>query len=154
MHAQSLSHVQLFVTAWNVTHQSPLSMGFSRQEYWSGQTFSSSGDPPDPRIEPRSPTLQADSLWSEPLGKLKKTGVGTLSVLQWVFLTQGLNQCLLHCRQILYQLSYQWCLCTPLINIPQLSRFSDSFRTDCPTVSMRKREETQRGKERKKGIKR
>ena len=47
----------------------PLSMGFSRQEYWSGLPFSSPGNLPDPGIEPRSPTLQADALTSEPQGK-------------------------------------------------------------------------------------
>ena len=49
------------------THQAPLSMGFSRQEYWSGLLFPSPGDLPDPGIEPRSPALQADSLPSEPI---------------------------------------------------------------------------------------
>ena len=48
------------VTPWTVTHQAPLSMGSSRQEYWSGFPFSSPGDLPDPGIEPRSPILQAD----------------------------------------------------------------------------------------------
>ena len=50
---------------WTVAHQAPLSMGFSRQEYWSGLPFPSPGDLPDPGIEPRSPTLQADSLLTE-----------------------------------------------------------------------------------------
>ena len=50
-------------------HQSPLSMGFPRQEYWNGLPFSSPGDLPKPGIEPRFPTLQADSLPSEPPGK-------------------------------------------------------------------------------------
>ena len=49
--------------------QAPLSMGFSRQEYWSGLPFPSPGDLPDPGIERRSPTLQADSLPCEPPGK-------------------------------------------------------------------------------------
>ena len=66
---KSLSCVQLFVTLWTVAHQAPLSMGFSRQEYWSGLPFPSAGDLPDPGIEPRSPTLQADALTSEPSGK-------------------------------------------------------------------------------------
>ena len=48
-------------------HQAPLSMGFSRQEYWSGLPFPSPGDLPDPGIEPGSPALEADSLTSEPL---------------------------------------------------------------------------------------
>ena len=62
---QSLSHVQLFVTPGTVAHEVPLSMGFSRQEYWNGLPFPSSGDLPDPGIEPGSPTLQADTLPSE-----------------------------------------------------------------------------------------
>ena len=82
-------------------------MGFSRPEYWSGQPFPSPGDLPNPEIEPRSPTLQADSLPAEPPGKPKNTGVGSLSLLQRIFLTQELNQGLLHCRWILHQLSYQ-----------------------------------------------
>ena len=66
---KSLSCVQLFVTLWTVAHQAPPPMGFSRQEYWSGLPFPSPGDLPDPEIEPRSPTLQADALTSEPPGK-------------------------------------------------------------------------------------
>ena len=61
-----LNCVQLFATPWTVAHQAPPSMGFSRQEYWSGLPFPSPGDLPDPGIEPRSPTLQADALTSEP----------------------------------------------------------------------------------------
>ena len=49
--------------------QAPLSLGFSKQEYWSGLPFPSPGELPDPGIEPRSPALQEDSLLSEPLGK-------------------------------------------------------------------------------------
>ena len=52
-------------------------------------------------------TLQVDSLPAEPQGKSKNTGVGSLSLLQWIFLTQELNCGLLHCRQIFYQLNYQ-----------------------------------------------
>ena len=69
-------------------------------------TFSSPGDLPNPGIEPRSPTLQADSFPVEPQGKPKNTGVGSLSLFQRIFLTQELNQGLLYGRQILYQLSY------------------------------------------------
>ena len=58
-------------------------------------------------IEPRSPTLQVYSLPAEPQGKPKNTGVGSLSLLQRIFPTQELNWGLQHCRQILYQLSYQ-----------------------------------------------
>ena len=62
--------------------------------------------PRDPGIKPRSPALQADSLQSEPPGKPKNTGVGSLVLPQEIFPTQELNPGLLHCRQILYQLSY------------------------------------------------
>ena len=66
MKCQLLSHVQLFVTLWTVACQTPLSMEFSRQEYWSGYSFFSPGNLPDPGIKPGSPALQADSLLSEP----------------------------------------------------------------------------------------
>ena len=66
---KSLSRVQLLVTPWTVAYQAPPSMGFSRQEYWSGLSFSSPGDLPDPEIDPGSPALQADYLPSEPPGK-------------------------------------------------------------------------------------
>ena len=82
-------------------------MEFSRPEYWSGYPFPSPGDLPNPGIKPRSPTLQADPLPAEPQGKPKNTGVGSLSLLQGIFLTQELKQGLLHCRRILYQLSYK-----------------------------------------------
>ena len=64
------------------------------------------GDIPNPGIEPRSPVLQVDSIPSEPPGKSKNTGVGSLSLLQGNFLTQESKWNLLHCRWILYQLSY------------------------------------------------
>ena len=51
-----------FATPWTVARQAPLSMGFSRQEHWSGWSFLFPGDLPDPGIEPRSPSLQAVSL--------------------------------------------------------------------------------------------
>ena len=66
---KSLSRVRLFATPWTVAYQAPQSMGFSRQEYWSGVPFPSPGDLPNPGIEPRSPALQADALTSEPPGK-------------------------------------------------------------------------------------
>ena len=59
---KSLSRVRLFATLWTVAHQAPLSMGFSRQEHWSGLPFPSLGDLPDPGIKPRSRALQADAL--------------------------------------------------------------------------------------------
>ena len=69
--------------------------------------FPSPGDLPSPGIIPTFPALQADCLPAEPQGKPKNTGMGGLSLLQHIFSTQELNQCLLHCRWILYQLSYQ-----------------------------------------------
>ena len=68
---KSLSCVQLFVTRWSVAHQAPQSMGFSRQEYWSGLPFPSPGDLPDLGIKLGSPALQTDALPSEPPGKPK-----------------------------------------------------------------------------------
>ena len=66
---KSLSHVHLFGAPWTVAYQAPPSMGLSRQEYWSGLPFPSPGHLPNPGIEPRSPTLEADALTSEPPGK-------------------------------------------------------------------------------------
>ena len=62
---QSLSHVWFFVTPWTVACQAPLSLEFSRQEYWSGQPFPFPGDLPKPGIEPRFPALQVNSLLLE-----------------------------------------------------------------------------------------
>ena len=70
---QLFSRVRLFATPWTAARQAPLSMGLSRQEYWSGLPCPPPGDLPNPGIESRSPALHADSLLSEPLGKLKNT---------------------------------------------------------------------------------
>ena len=66
------SRVGLFVTPWTVADQAPLSVGFSRQEYWSWLSCPPPGDLPNPGIEPRSPALQTDSWPSEPPGKPRK----------------------------------------------------------------------------------
>ena len=63
---KSLSRIRLFATPWTVAYQVPPSMGFSRQEYWSGLPFPSPRDLPNPGIEPGSPALEADALLSEP----------------------------------------------------------------------------------------
>ena len=75
---KSLSRVRLFATPWTIAHQAPVSMGFSRQEYWSALPFPSPGDLPNPGIKPRSPALQADALTSEPptLKKKNQTNFG------------------------------------------------------------------------------
>ena len=66
---KSLSRVQLFATPWVVAYQTPPSMGFSRQEYWSGLPFPSPGNFPDPEIEPESPVLAGGFFTIEPPGK-------------------------------------------------------------------------------------
>ena len=100
-----LSHsvVSDFATPWTVPHQAPLSMGIlqARILEWIAMPSSRGSS------QPRSPALQADSLPPEPPGKPKNTGVGSLSLLQGIFLTQESNWGFLHCRKILYQLSYQ-----------------------------------------------
>ena len=99
------------------------SIEFCRPGHWSGGPFPSPGDLPNPGIEPRSPTLQADSLPAEPQGKPKNTGVGSLSLLQWVFPTQESNRGRLHCRRILYQVSY---------HIVTKGRLNDSGESEDP----------------------
>ena len=66
--SESASRIQLFVIPWTVAHQAPLSMGFPRQENWSGLPFPSLGDLLDPGSEPKSSVLQADSLPVSHLG--------------------------------------------------------------------------------------
>ena len=86
--------------------QAPLSMGFSRREYWRELPSLSPGNLPDPGVEPMSPAspaLKTDSLLSKPPEKPMNTGVGSLSLLQGIFPTQESNWGLTHCRQILYQ---------------------------------------------------
>ena len=72
---KSLSRVQLFATPWTVAYQAFPSMGFSKQEFWSGLPFPSPGDLPDPRIESGSPAMEADALTSEPPGNRRKAHV-------------------------------------------------------------------------------
>ena len=100
------SPVWFFAMLWTVACHVPLTVGFSRQEYWSGLPYPLLGDLPNPGIKPRSLVLQADSLPTEPPGKSRNIGVGSLSLLQGNFPTQEWNQGLLNCRRILYQLSY------------------------------------------------
>ena len=93
---ESESRVQLFVSSWTVQ----ISLG-------QNTGVGSLSLLPNPIIEPRSPTLQVNSLPAEPQGTPKNTGVGSLSLLQGIFPTQELYGGVLHCRQFLYQLSYQ-----------------------------------------------
>ena len=104
--AESPSHVQLFATPWTVTHQAPLTIGILQGTILEWVAMSSSRGLSQPRDQTQvTPTLQADSLLSETTGKPKNTRVGSLTLLWGIFPTQELNLGLLHCRQILYQLS-------------------------------------------------
>ena len=113
------------------------SWGFSRQEYQSGLPCPPLRDLPNTGIKPRSPTLQADSLPSEPPGNPKNTGVGSLSLLRGIFLIQESNQDLLHCRKILYQLSYQgspYVVYNIYIIFPLADHGISNFPTCLPTL--------------------
>ena len=128
--------------------------GFSKREYWNGLPCLPAWNLPYPGIKPRSPALQADSLPAEPPEKPKSPGVGSLSLLQGIFLTQESKQCLLHCRQILYQLRYQGSpsrhgvlvktLCTgqqvcssmelpplPVISLPHVNKKHNTCQNSC-----------------------
>ena len=92
---KSLSRVRLFATPWTVAHQAPPSMGFSRQEYWSGLPFPFPGNLPNPGIEPGSPSLEADTLTSEHQGSPIKYS----SPLEFTYVSESesvLNIILLH----------------------------------------------------------
>ena len=81
------SHVQLCVTTQTAARQAPLSLGFSRQEYWSGLPLSSPGDLPQPGIEPTSllpPALVVDSLTTVPLGKLPSAQAAVRKQTEWL----------------------------------------------------------------------
>ena len=80
-------------------------MKFSRPEYWNGEPYPPPGDFPTQGSNPGVPNCRF--LPDGSPGKPKNTGVGSLSLLQWIFPIQESNQGLLHCRRILYQLSYQ-----------------------------------------------
>ena len=125
------SLVQLFVTLWTIACQAPLSTGFSRQQYWSGLPLSPPEDLSDLGMEPMSLALAGG--WASEESEVAQscltlcnpmncslprfsihgifpgnnTGVGCHFLLQGIFLTQGLNPGLLHCRQMLYCLSHQ-----------------------------------------------
>ena len=106
--------------------------GFSRQKNWSGLPCPAPGDLPNPGIKPRSPALQVDSLPAETQGKPKNAQLSSLSLFQGIFPTQESTRGFLHCRWIVYQLSYQGSL--PYItggkaiwNIALAMTFSNSF---------------------------
>ena len=91
---KSLSRVWIFATQWTAAHQTPPSMGFSRQEYWSGLPFPSPGNLPDPGIKLGSPALQAGALLSEPPGA-SGGGVGRGKRCDWERDTEGTREVIL-----------------------------------------------------------
>ena len=97
------SRVRVCVTPWTAAHQAPQSLGFSRQEHWSGLSFPSPGDLPNQGIKPSDLHLLQFLHWQAG----KNTVVGCHFLLQKIFPTQGLNPDLPHCRQMLYRLSHQ-----------------------------------------------
>ena len=106
--AQSFSHVWLFATLWTVAHQAPLSMGILQARIMEWVEMPSSRGSSQSKDQTQvSHTAGRFFLPSEPPGKPMKTGMGSLSLLQGIFPTQESNWGLLHCRWILYQLSYQ-----------------------------------------------
>ena len=112
--SESRSAVSLFVTPWTVAYQAPLFMGFSRQEYWNGWPFPSPGDLPNPGIEPRPLTRQADSLLSEPPGK------------SWLIREMGIKRVtqtpLNHCNDLTAHVIY----CTQIAR-KAMTRYSNDF---------------------------
>ena len=108
-----ISCVQLFGTPWTVACQAPLSMGILQTRILKCVAMSSSRGYSQLRGQIQVSLLQEDSLSSESLGKPKNTGVGGLFLLQGIFLSQNSNWGLLHCRWILYQLSYKGSLYIP-----------------------------------------
>ena len=101
-YAQSLNRIRLFATPWTIAHQAPLSVGFSRQEYWSGLSCPPPGNLPNPVLLQYRWIFYHVSCQGSP-----KTLECSLSLLQGNFPTQESNQCLLHCRQLSYQGSPQ-----------------------------------------------
>ena len=108
LNCQLLSHVQLFVTLWTVAHQAPLSMGFSRQEYWRELPFPSPGDFPNPGIKSGSPALRADSLLSEPPEKLTMHSVELVSFQDPLSFLESLSYSLKYTLHRGHQDSVRW----------------------------------------------
>ena len=121
---KSLSRVWLFATQWTVACQAPLSMGFSRQEYWSGLPFPSPGDLPDPGIEPWSPALQADSLPTELSRKLISEFI-KIHKYRWKKCMTGWANCIM---MLIYQTGKRFCSNPPKKVLPSLISVSCSWK--------------------------
>ena len=95
------SRVRLLATPWTVSHQAPLSMGFSRQEYWDGLPCPPPGDLPNPGIEPISPALQVDSLPLSHQESPLKSSVLLLSELDLPFSVISISFCFIYLKAVL-----------------------------------------------------
>ena len=95
---QVLSRVQLFATPRTVAHQAPLSVGFLRQEYWSGLLFSLPGHLPNPGIKPTSPALTDEFFTTEPPGKLYNVTISNLSFMKF----KVMFAVSLHCKSVFF----------------------------------------------------
>ena len=130
---KSLSCVLLLVTLWTVAHQAPLSMGFSRQEYWSGVPFPSPGDLPNPGIEPMSLALQADSLqlshWRSPLIYYIVTVSDVCVILRPI--TEGRRMVFLPYRSILELNSLRCTTCADCLIAPNFYLFLTALGLHC-----------------------
>ena len=121
------------VTPWTISHQAPLSMGFSRQEYWSGLLFPSPGYLPDPGIETRSPALQADSLPSEPPEKpLLMAIVLTILLLISLSIKQGFK----YGQSLIFSFYYRKSYAFLLKYYGHLSALQKLNRTNCSYCSI------------------
>ena len=128
---KSLSHVRLFATSWTVACQTCHSMGFSRQEYWSGLPFPSPGDLPDPGIKPRSPTLQADSLPSELPGK---PGNGWRNVVKVEFFLLSSKVTAFFSIQNRKLVKMYFCCCSVTQSCPTLCNLKDGSTPGFPIL--------------------
>ena len=129
------------MTPWTVAHQAPLSMGFSRQEHWSGLPFPSPGDVPDPGIEPGSPALQAESLPSE-LPKNPKHFIVNMKYIYTPTIYKEINDLL---SQILFISSCN--ILTLKISSIDYSQFSFYFKISVVQEEDRKKEPESRKRE-------
>ena len=140
---KSLSPVWLFVILWTVAYQASLSMGFSRQEYWSGLPCPSPKDLPDPGIEPGSPALEADALTSEPCMSFKWDN--WLRILFSLCLITKVNKFLLFLFWCCLAAQSCLTLCDPkdcsmpgfpvLHQLPELTQTHVYWISDAPTIS-------------------
>ena len=126
---KSLSHAQLFATPKTVAHQAPLSMGFSRQQYWSALSFPSPGDLPDPGIELMSPIWAEGVFTNEPSGKPWREHIPLDKWCWWTLLTQGCYEIPVNCNKVNYDKMRYACRSTShLVSIPSVFSLQNVHR--------------------------